>query len=446
VKPNFIRETQFHSFHGFDECPDEVDWLRIDNSNGEIGSYVVEVNSVDGFTNAVDMVNIYNTDANGNRAAKFSEITSGNGSIQIPCNTSTNDFLIEVVKAEDTEDEIVQSIYTISLSADQAITLSNMDKSVLCTFDQFEILNLPLGATVTWSSSFSITHQVNSDQSITIENVSNTSSFYQIIADINYNGCQKRISKTFESANGNNLQPFVIVEASPACFPPATPSSHGRFYTIPSTVVNWNNDSFSIFGPTTGKEVSVNAAFGDFTLTATYSNGCGNEYTTSETFFADNCDSNPFGLKISNINEETIEVEVVNQSDNFRNNGIHQVVVTDINYDIKEQFETEANICIINTANYDDGIFVVHAYVEDDYAVEKIFVNKVNNCSSNCPCYANISDAQLSSKTFRIEQNIISNSFNNANVTYIAGESILLETGFETHTYFDFEAKIEDCQ
>ena len=71
-------------------------------------------------------------------------------------------------KAEDPEDEIVQSIYTITLSANPGVTISNPEQTELCSGDQYEILNLPTNASVSWSSSFGTSIQINSDQSVTI--------------------------------------------------------------------------------------------------------------------------------------------------------------------------------------------------------------------------------------------------------------------------------------
>lgn len=115
-------------------------------------------------------------------------------------------------------------------------------------------------------------------------------------------------------------------------------------------------------------------------------------------------------------------MEIASQSVNFRSSGTHQVVVTDANYKIIEQMETDGNICIINTSDYNDGIYRVNTYVDDCFEAGRIVVNKTANCTNNCPCFTNISEAQLSNKTFKIEQKIISNSFNNADVSYIAGE------------------------
>jgi len=121
-------------------------------------------------------------------------------------------------------------------------------------------------------------------------------------------------------------------------------------------------------------------------------------------------------------------------------------VITDSNYKMVEDMQTNNSVISINTTNYSDGIYYIHAYTDDDcYQVEKLFVNDGDNCNATCTCIANISEAQLDNRTFKVAKNIISNSFNNAKVTYIAGESILLETGFETHRYFDFIAKIENC-
>jgi len=219
-----------------------------------------------------------------------------------------------------------------------------------------------------------------------------------------------------------SLQIFDIIEIIPTCFPPNSTFDYGIYTTSPLTEVTWSTNFGSIFGSNVGTSASVNPGLGNFTLTATAINSCGNELTISKSFIAEECDC-PFGLRFSNINDET------NQSANFRSSGTHQVIVTDVNYRIQEQMETSGNICIINTSDYNDGIYFVHTYVDDCFEAGRLVVNKTDNCS-----------------TIQVEQKIISNSFNNADVTYIAGESILLETGFETHQYFDFEAKIEDCQ
>jgi len=418
-------ETQFHSFHGFEDCADEVDWLRIDNSNGQIGSYVVEVNNVEGFENAVAEVNIYNTDAAGNRTSKLSEITGGSGSIQISCNTSTNDFLIEILKEDDPNDEVVQSIYTISLSY------------------KYELLNLPANATVNWSSSNGTSIQVNPDQSVFVDPINGLTEYW-IRAVVNSNGCQKEIKKVFESANGNSLQAFQIVEVFPACSPANSVLDYGIYKTVPSIEVNWNVSSGNIFGSSTGTSISVNPGFGNFTLIATDVTECGDDYAVSKTFFADECNC-PINLNVTNNANKTIDVEVINQSQNFRFSGTHQIVVTNSNYEMIEEMETNNNIISINTNGYSDGIYYIHVYTDDCYEAKKVFVNEADNCNTTCNCIANISEAQLDNKTFRVGQKIISNSFNNAKVTYVAGESILLETGFETHSYFNFEAKIEDC-
>jgi len=438
-----VGETQYHSFHGFEDCADIVDWLRIENN--EIGNLTVEIGSVEDFENRVAEVNIYNTDASGNRAAKYGTISSGEGSIQIPCSTSTNDFLVEVIKAEDPEDEIVQSIYTVTLSAAPHVTLSNMDKTEICISDRFEILNLPQGATVSWSSSSSITLQVNSDQSVRIANVVNDS-FYQIIAEINYNGCKKEISKTFESTNSSNLQAFEIVEVEPACYPAISALDYGVYKTEPPTKVKWSIDSGNILGNNIGTSISVKLSFGPFNLTATSLNECANELTVTKIFFADECNFCSLGLSVVSNSNKTIKLEIDDQSQNFRSGDPQDILITDINYNIIDQMTTNNSIVNINTSDYKVGIYLFHVYAVGCHQVKPIFIDNIDNCNSNCSCAAHISDAQLNPKTIKVAQKIISNNFNNAEITYIAGESILLQTGFETHRYFDFEAKIEDCQ
>jgi len=394
-------ETQFHSFHGFDDCVDEVDWLRIDNTKGEIGSYVVEVGRMVGFDNAVEQVNIHNTDAAGNRTSKLSEIIGGEGSIQIPCNTSTNDFLIEVI-------------------------------------NKYELLNLPANATVNWSSSNGTSIQVNPDQSVFVDGFNGLTEYW-IRAVVNSNGCQKEIKKVFESANGNSLQAFEIIEVSPACSPTTSVLEYGIYKTIPSIDVNWSISTGSIIGPSTGASISIKPSFGNFTLTATDVTECGDDYAVSKTFFADECGC-PLGLNVTTNVNKTIDVEVINQSQNFRFSGTSQVVVMNSNFEIIEEMATNNSVANVNTSTYNDGVYMIHVYTDDCYTSKKVFVNNADNCNATCTCIANISEAQLDNKTYKVAKNIISNSFNNAKVKYIAGESVLLETGFETHRYFDFEA------
>src|SRR5690606_35545215 len=162
-----------------------------------------------------------NTDASQVRTDQITTINSQNGDVliyEIPCDNITGDFvLIEVVRNEHEEGK-----YTISLRMNPDVHLSNSEIELACTGDEYEVLNLPLGATVTWNHSSNLILSTLSGQSTTITSILSSSNDYLIGATIQYNGCQLELEKMFEGIGGSQSS-FVIEEMIPACYPPAHP-------------------------------------------------------------------------------------------------------------------------------------------------------------------------------------------------------------------------------
>lgn len=69
------------------------------------------------------------------------------------------------------------------------------------------------------------------------------------------------------------------------------------------------------------------------------------------------------------------------------------------------------------------------------------------NCTNpnSCDYSLNLNGTVNNNRVFKAENNITSNSVINANVDYLAGEFIRLESGFSVDKNFDFGAKIENC-
>jgi len=68
------------------------------------------------------------------------------------------------------------------------------------------------------------------------------------------------------------------------------------------------------------------------------------------------------------------------------------------------------------------------------------------NCTNTtCDFSLNLTGSTNTTEVFRVEKNIISTAIINANVSYLAGELITLNSGFNAGKNFDFVAKIENC-
>lgn len=162
-----IGESQCHSIHNISECQDEVDWLAIDNSNGMIGSYIIEIDNIGNATNPVGEVRVWNTDNNRVRTTEISTTTSTNGTIQsfeIDCSDATSNIILIEVRADD---NIEEGKYQISLNSSFQLP-STWSQSQVCVDDEITLNFVPDGAPVSWSSSPNITLSATTGVSTTI--------------------------------------------------------------------------------------------------------------------------------------------------------------------------------------------------------------------------------------------------------------------------------------
>lgn len=363
-----VGETQCHSFHKIGSCQDEVDWLRIETSEGIAGSYIVEIIDVSGADNPVGEVLFWHTDSNGERTDEVDVINiqvNDNEAFEILCSEIQNDILIEVRRSD-----IKEGKYAIRLTTDPELSLSNASVDLVCQGDSYQVLGLPGGATVSWTSSWNISLSNTSGASTTISNVTQGSSSYWIEATITINGCTTTLRKNFNGTN-NSIPTFDIEEVIPACYPPSHP--FGRYVTVPSVQVNWsiNYGYTTPFGSMTIVEPN---SVGWFTLTATATNDCGNTVSVSRNFYADECDDGGMHLVISpNPAKDIVRVEMSTSWDEF---STGEILVTNQYSTLHYQAEINTPVFEFDVSNFENGVYYLHVYSDADYAVEPFVVNK----------------------------------------------------------------------
>jgi hypothetical protein len=215
-------ESQCHSIHNVSECQDEVDWLAIDNSNGIIGSYLIELDEISGFTFPVDDIKVWNTN-NGTRV-RTTEVTTTkttNGTIEtweVACSDAASELLLIEVIAKDEEEE---GKYTLTLNS--SIQLPKIwEQSQICIDDEVSISFLPSGASVSWTSSSNITLSSNTGTSTTITGATNNNQDFELNAIVSHQGCTYTIVNSFDEIGANTLPQIGSITmnvSGPPCEP-----------------------------------------------------------------------------------------------------------------------------------------------------------------------------------------------------------------------------------
>ncbi|HHH55128.1 MAG TPA: hypothetical protein ENK91_15810, partial [Bacteroidetes bacterium] len=300
-----VGETQCHSFHSSIGCLDPVDWLRVDNSNGIVGSYIIEIEEL--INAPVETINVYNTDSNGFRDSEISVTETQNGSIrsfEIRCDAIVNDLLVEVVRKSP-----IDGVYKISLHTKTAFLSSNINN---CNgLGTLSIEELPSGSSVNWTSSNGVTLSNSTGVNVSVTNVENDLLAFWVEALIISNGCQQIIRKSFIITPSSG-ESYEIVEMIEACYPPSHP--FGRYGTVPATNVFWDVNHGNVF-PMQGTYTHFEPdQEGWVTLTATAAGGCNGPVEVSKNFYVERCKTKyPKRISVSpNPSNDVINIQLEN--------------------------------------------------------------------------------------------------------------------------------------
>lgn len=188
-----LGETQCHSFYDMLGCQDPADWLIMSLSQSVIGSYQIKIEKVDDSPNPVEEIKVWNIGGDGMRSTEIATTLSTVGTTMIfefPCSApSTSSLLIEVVRKSD----ITEGKYKITLTSNYPLSISG--SNILCpnTSYEYTVEGLPNGATVSWTSSPSITLQNSTGTTTTIQSIVVGASTYWVEATVIWGDCSQKI-------------------------------------------------------------------------------------------------------------------------------------------------------------------------------------------------------------------------------------------------------------
>ncbi|MBP7272999.1 MAG: zinc-dependent metalloprotease [Saprospiraceae bacterium] len=382
-----VGETQCHSLFcsfGFDECTDDVDWLRFKTSDDDmIGNYKIEIANVGNYQNPVQTIKVWHTDANGERTTQVTTINSQVGSsryFEVPCANNNRDYLIEVIRSETGHGK-----YKISLGS--SIILPTLSASDCAVIGQDMVMNnVPSGATVQWVPSQNITLNTFSGNVARIMNISNPNAPLSIIIYVNYGGCRYVFTHNFSNVSGVPLPAIgtinTLVRDAAACEPLFTfsisPVSGATSY---SWSCGSNNSAIELECLDTHEtEFRVSANFQPFesgTIIATLQafNSCGGvvSKTKTVTYSSGECEmrivdgggGDEIGKSVSvipnpvdnvsnillKINDPTAEAaEITNE---------YQITITSLYGEVKYMNTTTQREISLNVENYISGLYNV---------------------------------------------------------------------------------------
>lgn len=375
-----IGETQCHSFHRIGNCQDEMDWMRVSNVNGLLGSYQIEINDADGYDNPVEEIRVWNTDGAGLRTNQVSTINSQSGSVrmfEISCSEISNDFLVEVVR----KINVQEGAYTISLNTSTTQPFI-IGPSQICVGQSISLGGLPQGANVNWESS-NITISTVFGPTTMITSVAGSGPPYWVQATITHNGCTYTVRKDYGSIGGSSLPPVSDISlgleegCDPAFFYLSIPPVSG------ATAYEWqctsNNPTFFCYSSnstaTYAEATLLEGQTVNFSVTVFAMNSCGasSSITANFSYLAENCDHIPIvgggggesrWVKVvpNPVSSNLFTIEIV---DSTTESTEYQIVITNQFGEMKYLLETDQKINQANVYNLMDGLYHVHVITDE---------------------------------------------------------------------------------
>lgn len=374
-RPIVLGESQCHSFYDMLDCQDPADWLIMSLSQGVIGSYQIKIEKVDDAPNPVEKVRVWNIGGDGMRSTEVSTTASTVGTTMIfefPCSApSTSSLLIEVVRKSD----VTEGKYEITLTSNTPLSISG--SNILCKTASYNVDGVPSGATVSWTSSPSITLQNTFGSTVTIQNYTTGTPPYWIEANIISGSCSQIIRKTFTNFIGSAGVPeFFISTNFPACFP------GGGDYSISNPVngitYSWDCDGIPCNGiqtNSTGTFASIGAdARGTMTITVTGMDECGNSRDKSFELTVQKCGFEMQQLVVSpNPTTGTINVQV---QDTYDTEGTYHIVVINQMSELKFQSDYNNKEFSVNLGELQNGVYSILVYRGETSATATFIINK----------------------------------------------------------------------
>ena len=373
-RPIALGESQCHSFYDMLDCQDPADWLIMSLSQGVIGSYQIKIEKVDDAPNPVERVRVWNIGGDGMRSTEIATTSSTVGTTMIfefPCSaSSTNSLLIEVVRKSD----VTEGKYKITLTSSTPLSISG--SNILCQNTSYTVEGLPNGATVSWTSSPSITLQNTSGSTVTIQNFVGGASIYWVEATVTSGGCSQIIRRIFSYEGSGGVPNFFIVPEIPACYPDDGEYSisnpiDGITYawscqgTPCGSIQSFGNGEYAVVEPD---------GTGTMTLVVTATDECGSSLVKTKVINVQRCRDKMENIVITpNPTTGIINVEI---QDTYVTDGSYHVLIISQMSELKFQSDYSNKNFSISLGELQNGVYNILVYREDTSASATFIINK----------------------------------------------------------------------
>ncbi|MEL6867183.1 MAG: M43 family zinc metalloprotease [Bacteroidota bacterium] len=206
-----VGETQIHTLH--DNCITDEDWFAIEPGQA-LGDYIIHVEKLPDCDWPVDDVDVLYKNFLGNMVNFIpASVVPLNGKfyITIDCQEVANEELFIRVE-NNSKPEGAYKIYMESSEGNASID----GPEVICQNQSYEVIDIPSGASVTWSATPGLNLSCLSCNPTTIQSVGGAST-YTIEALVSDNGCDIKLEQELTNS-ATIIPPFFIEEIIPACY------------------------------------------------------------------------------------------------------------------------------------------------------------------------------------------------------------------------------------
>ncbi|MEL6637072.1 MAG: hypothetical protein AAFR05_10005 [Bacteroidota bacterium] len=371
--PLSVGLTQIHTLH--DHCNYDEDWFVL-TAGQSLGFYTVRVEQLANCDWPVWTVEVLYENSAGNLVnfpgATVSQI-NGNFVINVSCQDATNNELF--VKVNDLPG--TAGYYQITMIGGNPGSIAG--PASFCGSAQYEVLGIPLGASVMWNPAPGLTFSCQACNPTTVQSIY-SSGVFTLSATVTYNGCQSTVSRQIVK-EPTTVPPFAIVEVNPACYETFGGLSGLGQYRIsspaPDVTYRWAT-SKGFLSPSTGTYVNVSPnGTGSMLLKVTATGTCGQTRRVSAFFNVERCEWQ-LGLDLHpNPAREVLRIAIADPAEEWGSEaGPYQIIVNDVYGKVLYRGMSDLRNLELDVARYREGVYTLRVLRNDKYVLANFVVSR----------------------------------------------------------------------
>ncbi|MEL6637071.1 MAG: hypothetical protein AAFW73_24305 [Bacteroidota bacterium] len=365
-------EAQIHTIH--EHCNNDEDWFVLDPGQS-LGNYSVRVERLTNCAWPVASVEVLYENSVGNLVnfpgATISQV-NGNFIASVTCqDVSNHELFIRVNDLPGTT-----GYYRVVLRNSTPGLIQG--PASFCSSAQYQVIGIPPGATVQWSTGPGLSFSCTTCPSTTVQGY--YAGTFTIRATIIHNGCLSFITKEVIREN-TNVPPFSIVEVNPACYEGFGSLGGLGQYRIPNpapgVTYSWSTNSGWI-SPTTGAYVNISTTSPHtLPLTVTATGSCGQSRVVNASFIVAPC-SGRLGLDLHpNPARDVLRVAFDRPVEGWgEEQGEYQIIVNDLYGKVMYRGVSDLQNLELDVAPYREGVYTLRVLRNGKYVLTNFVVSK----------------------------------------------------------------------